>query len=111
MNDHIKPNTLSDIIARMEAGDEKPFAVCQHLADKVADLMLHDDARAESCLQFIADTYNYTTSNVVRLAIENCFIYHLGTRIFTSNEYSRLLKQLPQNLHNILMRQMMATGL
>ncbi len=111
MNNNIELNQLNETVHRMETGKEKPFAICRELADKVADLMEVDDPRADRCLHFIARTFEETSCNIVKLAIENCFVYHLGTRIFTSQQHTRLLRMLPKTLHDLLMRQMTATGL
>ncbi len=102
---------LSDAIALLNKEQVKPFHVCELIADKVADLMEHEAPQAGPMLHFITDTYLYTDCKAVRIAIENCFLYRLGNRIFSSPQHSRLLKMLPAILHDILMRQMLATGL
>lgn len=72
--------------------------------------MEQESPQATPMLQFIADTYLYTDCNILKIAIENCFLYRLGNRIFSAPEHARLLKLLPKALHDTLMRQMLAKG-
>jgi hypothetical protein len=111
MNQQPDKQNLQEAISLLEGGSQQPFAICEQLAEKVARLMIAGDPRAEDCLSFVARTYDRTPFRVVRLAIENCFLYHLGNRIFSNGNHRSLLELLPRNLHETLVRQMTASGL
>ena len=102
---------ISSAMQQLHSGAEPPFNICKELADRCADLLEQGDAQAVECLQLIADTYEFTESPMLRTAIENCFVYHLGARILSSADYATLLKRLPENLHEVLIAQMYASGI
>ncbi len=106
----IDPYHIHETIARIEAGIEKPFASFEKLAESVAALMGKDGIEAEKCLSRIAAAYEATGNQRVKLALENCFLFQLGNRIFQRTDRQRLLEMLPRNLHDMLMRQMLAPG-
>ncbi len=103
--------SLVDAIVLFNEERDNPFSLCDILGARVADMMLRQDVEGPPILRFIADTYLATDSNIVRLAIENCFVYRLGDRIFCTPERATLPKALPPVLHDILLRQMMASGI
>jgi len=88
------------------SGNEAAFAIIRQLAERASDLLLLDDERAADCLAYVSDTYRSTRSEVLRQAIETCFVHHIGARISGRADRSALLNRLPRNLQELLLRQM-----
>lgn len=102
---------ISCAMMQLHGGKHRPSEICQELADRCADLLEQGDDRALQCLQFIADTHEFTESAMIRTAIESCFIHRLGTRIFRSVDHASLVKLLPENLHQMLVAQLNTSGI
>jgi hypothetical protein len=102
---------LRTALESIVSGTGKPFATCSDLASKIAAFMMEDESAAASLLQEIGAVYDRSASPALRLYIENCFLFQLGNFIFSSGASPRLLALLPANLHEILMHQMLSSGI
>jgi len=112
----MKPETITNLsiqkqVARLPEETTHLYRQCSTLADEVLRLMKQRElAEARSCLQHIQDVYTSTGRNAIRTAIENVFLYRLGTFMFCSRARAGLLQLLPKVLHDKLMQQMLASG-
>jgi hypothetical protein len=114
MNSQLTPDTSQNILTKLKAdGSERKeahFANCQDLADQVLALLAQGDESAKGILANIENIYKHTTSGVIRMAIENCFMYRLSIQVTTCSAYKSLLKQLPKTLNDLLSRQLLTCG-
>ena len=111
MKDQSELINLNETISLFRKGNERPFYVCELLANKVMDLLLRNDPRADRCLQIVAETYEDTDSSSLKIAIENSFLTRLATLIINAGNHSNLLHRLPQKLHALIKPQMVFIGM
>ncbi|RYD51831.1 MAG: hypothetical protein EOP52_06505 [Sphingobacteriales bacterium] len=111
MNFQIMASIQKQLIL-VEKDLSQPYQVCHKLVDEVRSLLLESHHReAVYCLRLIENTYACTHSKQLKIAIENVFLYRLGTFIFGSGEHSRLLKIVPSVLREHIMRQALTSGI
>jgi hypothetical protein len=103
--------SLNEAISLFRKETERPFYVCELLANKVMDLLLQNDPRADRCLQIVAETYEDTESGSLKIAIENSFLTRLGTLMINAGIQTSLLPRLPHKLHVLIKPQMLFIGL
>jgi hypothetical protein len=96
----------------VEEGLSQSYQVCHKLVEEVQQLFQESHhMEAVYCLRLIESTYACTHSKQLKIAIENIFLYRLGTFIFGSGERNRLLKMVPSVLREHIMRQALVSGI
>ncbi len=96
----------------VEKGLSQPYQACQKLAEEVRNLFQENHhMEAVYCLRLVEGAYACTHNRQFKMAIENVFLYRLGTFIFGSGERNRLFKMVPSGLREHIMRQVLTSGI
>ena len=101
-------------IQLLESGEKEvmPFQVCNRLADYTTELIIQEEVgELKKCLKRLAGLYKKSKSNVMRVAIENGFIYSLGTKIMLCSKRRKMLNQFPQIFRNMITGQATAASI
>jgi hypothetical protein len=101
-------------IQLLESGNREimPFQVCHRLADYTTELIIHEETGAlKECLKRLAGLYKKSKSNVMRVAIENGFIYSIGTKIMLCSKRRKMLNLFPQVFRNMITGQAIAASI
>jgi len=106
----IDKQDIHESITLLREGKAQPFSLCKQLADSIGPMMERGEATAGDLLSAIADIYHQTQSNSTKAAIDNCFLYRLGTNLFSKRCNRSLLGMLPESFYCELVRQMTTDG-
>jgi hypothetical protein len=101
-------------IQLLESGKKEimPFQVCNRLADYTTQLIIQEEVgELKNCLRRLAGLYKNTKNNMMRVAIENGFIYSLGTKIMLCSKRRKMLNQFPQIFRNMITGQAIAASI
>gem|GEM_PF-2898426 len=96
---------------RSLANEQQPTKVFGEAAKYTDELLLREDTNGlKRFFHAIARLYG-ESSNIARMAIENVFLYHLGTSIESSQDRHAILKLVPERLRTIILKQCNAQGI
>ena len=102
-----------EVLEQVEHHCEKlPVETCKKLAASTAKLIEEGHVHTfGNCLQRIESIYRRASSNIVKLAIENVFLFSLLDRIQLSKYRRQCMLVLPVLMHELMMNQVTKTGL
>jgi len=90
----------------------RPFSICHKLADTTNEMIEQRDyQQLGDCMNRVLTLYSTSSSNLVRTAIENVFIYGLGNRILRSPVRAQILNMLRKRFRAILRNQIISSGI
>ena len=113
-SNNIIDRKVEQTILSLQRNPESPevFKLSKKLAEWLNEL-IHKNQMAcfKRCTKSVLSLYQYTTSNKVKLAIENVFIYKLCDTIMLQKDRGLWMGVLPARLKEIACRQVFASGI